>query len=322
VGLSGCQGIHKRLLQSAVRSYTDTQDWETDDLLVFFGGTGVLGSDTRAGSSVAIVANQEVFLFDCGPGSTRVLQQGFVPLEWSRTVFLTHLHSDHFGDLGELTIASQLEGRTTPLTLYGPEGVAELASGFETAYGQSLDFRIAQHPGSLDRTAGQYRVVEIESREEVLVDRDGIRITAFPVDHQPVDPAFAYKLEYGGRTVVISGDTSHHSPLAGFAQDADLLIHEAMDKERIQQLAQEFQNQGTARTSRLLHEAISNHSDPGDAGALATEASVHHLVLTHIAPPLVVPGWRRSFVKKAREQYSGPTTLAEDGMMILLEQAP
>jgi ribonuclease Z len=324
LGLTGCGGVRQALLSQEIRAYTDHSSWEEGNLYIFFGGTGVVDSDARAGSSIAVVANGELFLFDCGPGSTRVLQQGHVPLEWSRAIFFTHLHSDHFGDLGQFTLASQLSGRASPLTIYGPEGTQEMASGFQQAYARDLEFRIAQHPDHLSKELGEYEVVELDGEpvEQVVYEDQGIRISALAVDHTPVTPALAYKVEAGGRVVVISGDTSYHKPLASFAEGADVLIHEAMDKELALRMADVFASQDAPRTGQLIHEALPNHSSPADAGNLAREARASRLVLTHLSPPLLTRRWRKDVLNSARQQYPGPVSLAEDGMTIILEAQP
>ena len=319
--LSGCTSLYERALESKIREYADNSQWEGQDLFVYFGGTGVVDSDTRAGSSVAVVVEGEVYLFDCGPGSTRVLHQGQVPVEWLTTVFFTHMHSDHFGDLGHLTMSSQLAGRTGPMRLFGPQGIQDLASGFQQAYAADLAHRIAQHPDYLSTERGSYEVLEVDPDRgsQLLLEKGGLRIYAAPVNHHPVPEALAYRIEYAGRVVVISGDTSYHPPLATFARGADLLIHEAMDKELAQEMARAFHNQGEERLGQLILEAMPNHSSAADAGRLAAESNVQQLILTHLSPPLLIPKWRRDVLRAAKKEFSGEVSLAEDGMLIALK---
>jgi ribonuclease Z len=295
----------------------DTSALEDGGLHVVLGGTGTLSTDDRAGSSVAVLAAGEVLVFDVGPGSTRVLGSNDVPMSEISQVFLTHLHSDHFGDLGELTIASEVLGRDEPITVHGPEGVDDLVEGFEQAYAMDHAHRAAQHPGNLDADLADLRVERVQ--EGLVYSHEGLTVTAFPVDHHPVPEAWGYRVDYNGRSVVISGDTAPNKGLIGAAEGADVLVHEAMDKDFAEDIALRAEARGDERTATLIRDALPNHSTAEDAAFIAQNARVEALVLTHVSPPLVAPHLRRRFRRNAERGFDGEVIVGADGLRIDLE---
>ena len=306
--LLACGSPTDALIDRELAAMNDTSLLTDGGLHVVFGGTGTLSTDDRAGSSVAILAANRVLLFDAGPGSTRVLGQAGVPLSEVDTVFLTHFHSDHFGDLGDLAIATEILGRDHPLHILGPEGVHDVVAGFEQAYAIDHDHRDAQHPGHLEAPPTQVTTLT----EGIVFDEDGLVVEAFRVDHDPVDEAYGYRITYAQKTVVNSGDTRASDAVVEAAQGADLLIHEAMDKE----LAEQVARRADPRTAALIRDALTNHSSSADAARVAHLAGAEQLALTHVSPPLVAPTLRWRFLKSARRAYDGPVLLAEDGLRI------
>jgi ribonuclease Z len=297
------------------RELARLEDTQTDGLRLIFGGTGTLATDAdRAGSSIAVMAGEQVLVFDCGPGSTRVLGSSGVPLGQVSGVFVTHLHSDHYGDLGELTLATELLGREDALAVWGPEGIDQVVQGYAMAMAPDLDNRRAQHPGHLPGHASQVRPLV----EGVVYDHEGLVVLALPVDHRPVEEAWAFRVEYEGHAVVLSGDTAHYQPLAEFAAGADVLVHEAMDKELAEKVALVADERGQHRTAALVRDALPNHSTPAEAADIAVEADVPTLVLTHISPPLKASVMRRRFLKQATDVFEGEVLLASDGMALEL----
>jgi len=314
----GCVGeLTDAFIDRELAALSDTSALQDGGLHVVLGGTGTLSTDERAGSSVAVMAAGEVLVFDVGPGSTRVLGSSGVPLSEVSHVFVTHMHSDHFGDLGELTIASEILGRDEALTVHGPEGVEELVEGFEVAYALDHAHRSAQHPGHLDSAHAELGVERID--EGIVYSDKGLVVTAFAVDHHPVPEAWGYRVDYNGRSVVISGDTAPNKKLHTAAEGADVLIHEAMDKDFAERIALRSEAGGDRRTATLIRDALPNHSTASDAAFAAQNARVGTLVLTHISPPLVSPHLRWRFLRDARRGFDGEVVLGKDGLRIDLD---
>src|SRR5262249_12760467 len=188
-------------------------------------------SQRPAGACTAIFAGGPLWIVDTGPGSWRTLALRRIRGEAIGAVFYTHLHSDHIGELGEFNLQTWVAGRPGPLRVYGPDGVAELVRGFSEAYAADTRFRIA-HPGEAllppDRAAMVAMPVRLEGGDATRVlDEDGVVVTAFAVAHDPVKPAFGYRFDYRGRSVVVSGDTRPSPNLVVQARGADVLVHEA-----------------------------------------------------------------------------------------------
>ena len=314
-------------------------------LHVFFCGTGSPMPDlTRAGACLAIIAGGRVVVIDAGPGSYAKLAASGIPPARLDTVLLTHLHSDHIGDLGELATQSWLGGRTVPLNVYGPpaplatetvtnaegetlgaNGTAAVVAGFAAAYNSDADFRIQQGhdlvPTEAARMIG-HDVARPGAEEAVTVyDQGGLKIAAFLVNHDPVEPAYGYRIEYGGRAVVVSGDTAPVANMARFAKGADVLVHEALNKDMVEMLAGALDQTGNARAGTMARQVEAYHTAPVDAAGIARDAGVPHLVLTHMVPPLRNALMRRMFMNGvAAARGNGDTRLAQDGLLLTLPE--
>src|SRR5262249_22130485 len=184
-----------------------------DALRVLLCGTASpIPSAKRAEACTAVFAGGRVWIVDTGPGSWRNLALRRVRGEAIGGIFYTHLHSDHIGELGEVNLQTRVARRPAPLRVFGPDGVADLVQGFAQAYAADPRFRIAHHGTGLlppDRAAMIPETIALgDDGAARVLDEDGLVVTAFSVAHDPVKPAFGYRFDYGGRSVVISGDTA------------------------------------------------------------------------------------------------------------------
>src|SRR5438094_5084684 len=205
-----------------------------DALRVLLCGTSSpIPSPRRAEACTAVFAGGRMWIVDTGPGSWRTLALRRIRGEAIGAVFYTHLHSDHIGELGEFNLQTWAAGRPGPLRVYGPDGVTELVHGFAEAYAADTRFRIAHHGAALlppDRSAMIPIPVLLDGADATRVlDEDGVVVTAFAVAHDPVKPAFGYRFDYGGRSVVVSGAPAPSPNLVTQARGADVLVHEAQD---------------------------------------------------------------------------------------------
>ncbi|HEV2531986.1 MBL fold metallo-hydrolase [Phenylobacterium sp.] len=265
-----------------------------DGLRVILCGTsGPLPVRDRSKACVAIQAGDKLYLVDVGPEATENLILWRVPLNQARAVFLTHLHSDHIGEVGEFNLQSWVAGRPAALALIGPAGTEKVAAGFNLAYGPDHGFRKAHHEHDgfkFNLAAGllRPRVIAMpkpsaSGLQTATALQDGaLTVTAIRVRHEPVEPAFAYRFDYKGRSVVISGDTRKWPPLAEAAKGADVLIHEAQNAEMTRQFAQMLKTLGNPRMSSVMTDTLSYHTTPVEAADIARAAGVKRLVLTHL----------------------------------------
>jgi ribonuclease Z len=213
-----------RVLSAGSQELTQTSDNATLRVMLLGTRSGPAIDPQRAGIGTLIVAGPERLLFDVGRGVPRAMSRmGIVPADVTK-VFLTHLHSDHVIALPELYLypwASQ--GRATPFEVWGPEGTKAMMQNLQKAF--AFDIRIRRdvdekYPGS------GIKAIATDIREGIVYQANGVKVTAFLVDHGPVKPAFGYRVDYRERSVVLSGDTRPSENLVKFAKGADLLIHE------------------------------------------------------------------------------------------------
>jgi ribonuclease Z len=143
-------------------------------------------------------------------------------------------------------------------------------------------------------------------------------ITAFSVDHDPVSPAVGYRVEYKGRSVVISGDTAKSSNLEFFAKNADLLLHEALSRKLVGIMNASAKQVGNAVIEKITLDIIDYHASPVEAAQSAQTSKVQHLAFYHIVPPLIVPGQDKVYLDGVDDAFEGPTTLTQDGTTFTL----
>lgn len=254
----------------------------------------------RFGPSILVEAGVEKFVVDAGRGSIQRLTQLGVSYKDITGVLLTHLHSDHTVGLPDLWLTGWLmSARATPTELWGPSGTADLARHLEAAYRFDEDIR-ARDDGIPE--AGGHLVAH-DIGEQVVLERNGVKITAFVVDHGRVKPALGYRVDYAGRSVVLSGDTRYSPTLVRAARGADLLIHEVA-------AASATEERSSAHTRAVLV----HHITPERAGELFATVKPKLAVYSHI---VLFPGIsNQELLRQTRRRYSGPLVVGEDLMML------
>jgi ribonuclease Z len=321
---TGCQQIMDRVAERAL-TRVDESTLQSPDLQVVLCGTGSpLADPDRASACTAVIAGGHFFLVDAGPGSANTADLANLPLGHLDGVLLTHFHSDHIGDLGEVTTRSWIAGRTQPLDVYGPAGVARLVGGLQEMYAADVDARVAHHGdqymprAAASAVAREIALADTPDADAVIFDQDGLRVTMFRVDHEPVRPAVGYRFDSKGRSVVVSGDTKKSASVIAHAKGADLLVHEALASELTERAVLAARRLGMDRTAKLASDIPGYHTSPREAGEVAQEAGVAHLVLSHMVPAPSNFVMKRVFTSDVAEAYSGEVTLGEDGMRFSL----
>ena len=202
-----------------------------------------------------------------------------------RAVFLTHLHSDHITDLNDvITTRWAMSFTPNPLTVYGPVGTAALVAATEAMLEPDIGYRLAHHE-DLDWRPG---TVATDVTEGVVFEEGDVRVTAGPTDHAPVHPTVGYRVDDGGASVVIAGDTVPCEGLDRLCAGADVLVHTVVRRDQIEALG----------LPRLL-DVLDYHSSVPDAARTAARDGVGTLVLTHMVPP-VQPGAEQEWIDQAR----------------------
>lgn len=294
-----------------------------DGLHVALCGAGSPMPDpTRAGPCVAVVAGRRLFVVDSGPGSTRTLSLMNLPPPRVEAVFLTHFHSDHIGDLGELMLQRWAGGAAQkPMPIYGPTGVEQVVAGFQAAYALDSGYRIAHHGPKVIPPlgfGGEARPFAAgpDLPDVLVVNEADLKVWAFPVSHHPAEPSVGYRFEYKGRKLVVSGDTGPSARLEAAARGADVLAHEALSPPLVEIQRKAAVKAGRANYAAILHDILNYHSTPEQAAVAAKRAGVKELLLYHIIPPLPVRALEGPFLGEARTIFTGPVQVGRDGDVV------
>jgi ribonuclease Z len=300
---------------------TPVATWLNDGQLhVLLCGTGSpLPDANRAEACTAIIAGGEVVLVDVGSGSWRKAVVNNLPAQNLSAILLTHFHSDHIGDLGEALVQSWVAGRSHKINVYGPPGVEQVVAGFELAYSLDTGYRVQHHGEQWMPRAGagataQPVLLKSNDAAALVFERNGLKVTALKVEHDPAKPAYGYRFEYRGRVVVVSGDTAKSDNLARHAAGADLLIHDVIAKNLLQMAASNFDKAGNRRRAKLSRDIITYHASPLEAAEIAASAKVETLVFTHMVPPPVSPQIEQAFLPGVSDVFKGKVVLGTDGM--------
>lgn len=287
------------------------------------GAGSPLPDPARSGPCVAVIAGDRVFVVDSGSGGSKVLSRTRIPQGQIEAVLLTHFHSDHIDGLGELMMQRWVNGtHTAPLPVYGPPGVEKVVEGFNRAYELDHTYRVAHHgnatvPDSGGGGEARAFAVPEEGRDVVVLDGD-VKITAFRVEHDPIDPAVGYRFDHAGRSVVISGDTVRSANLERVAEGVDLLVHEALSMEMVQALTEAARAAGRDNLVKITADILDYHTSPVDAARSAQAAGARSLLFYHIVPPLLLRPMQGIFLRGVEEAYDGPFTIGIDGTLVSL----
>lgn len=278
----------------------------------------------RSGPCLAVIAGKRLFIVDTGEGGARTLARMGVPAGRIEAVLLTHFHSDHIDGLGNLAMQRWVGGgATAPLSLIGPAGVEQIAAGFNQAYAQDATYRTAHHgpnvapPSGAGLSAQPFTLPE-GAESVVVFTEDGLKVTAFRVDHAPIHPAIGYRFDYKGRSIVVSGDTRPSPVVERQAKGADLLIHEALSPRLVGMIRQASLDAGLTSRAKIMDDITNYHTTPPQAADIASRAGARALLLTHIVPPLPLKPLEGPFLDGARERFTGPLWIARDGDLVSL----
>ena len=324
--LLGCEAAQDALLERvASRLATPRTDIYADDAMrvLICGSASPLPHPTRARPCTAIFAAGKMWVVDVGPGSWNHVGGWRIPAERIGAVLLTHFHSDHIGELGEWNLQSWVAGRPAPLQVIGPEGVQSVVAGFNEAYALDHEYRVVHHGAGFNvPELGLMEAAPVAfasgATSAVVHDADGLRITAFLVDHRPIVPAVGYRFDWRGRSVVVSGDTVKNANLIRVAKDADVLVHEAQANHLIALIGEAATELGRTRPAQIMHDIPSYHTTPVQAAEVANEAGVRLLVLYHLNPSPPNAFIERVFVRGMDAVRPKGWMLSDDGTLVEL----
>ncbi|MCE7997525.1 MAG: MBL fold metallo-hydrolase [Rhodobiaceae bacterium] len=291
--------------------------------LIFCGtGTPQFFPD-RSQPCLGVVAAGKFFLFDAGQNASRQLSATASPFTKLEAVFLTHLHSDHMSGVADVLHSSWLMGRQHDVDVVGPPGTQQLLDGIHQGYSNDIEERqrvLGVEYLETTVNLGQAIEVTIDNEEAVVVyDADGLVVEAFRVDHPDWPYAYGYRISYGGKTVVVSGDTKYTPAIAKHSRGTDMLIHEAVNLDMMEQIASALREFGGPVNPDRLALISEVHTPTLEVARVAQEASVAKLVLTHLIPPIPANFVAEQHYSDGMDEiYEGEIIMARDGMRITL----
>lgn len=278
--------------------------------VTLLGTGGPLPDPLRAGPATLVRAGGCCLLVDAGRGVTMRLAAAGVPVGQLDAVLLTHLHSDHITDLGDLVTTRWITSfAPSPLRVFGPPGTATALASLMDSLADDVSFRMAHHDDLSWTPPMEVTEVTTDGTEPVAVWQSadgGVTVTAGPTDHRPVHPSVAYRVDHDGTSVVTAGDTVPCDGLDRLSTGADALVHTVIRKDLISAI-------GLPR----LTDTLDYHSSPAEAGATAQRAGVGTLVLTHYVPA-PADGNLDEWVAQAATEFDGPIAAGDDLLTVTL----
>jgi ribonuclease Z len=267
--------------------------------IVLLGTGSPIPDPLRAGPATLIRAGGQTFLVDCGRGVLQRAAAIGVGPNALTALLLTHLHSDHIADLGDVLITrwvSTFMPEPPPLPIIGPPGTATVVEATLAAFGADIGYRIAHHADLTRPPAVDVR----EYTEGTVWDRDDVQIQTAPTDHRPVTPTIGFRVHHDSASVVLAGDTVPCDSLDKLAAGADALVHTVIRKDLIEALP-----------AQRIRDICDYHSSVEEAACTAERAGVGTLVLTHCVPA-VAPGQEDDWRARAASRFNGRIELGPD----------
>lgn len=279
---SGQDALLKRVLTTMMSSTPDTFDGLR---VVVCGSASPLGADpTRAQACIAVVTPEHFFLIDVGARSPLRIRQAQLPMARLNGVLLTHFHSDHIAALPDVNLTYWIGNRTTAMTVYGPPGVDTVVDGFNTAYSLDRGYRTAHHGAELLAPERGPMQAKSFTPGAVVWQDDLLKVTSFKVEHHPIDPAVGYRIDYRGRSVVVSGDSNAADSLFAAAKDADLLLHDALSRAMLDPMIETATELNVPIMPKIMTDVIDYHADTLSLPERAKAAGIAQLALYHLVP--------------------------------------
>jgi len=315
-------GIKHSLAQAMIAPPSDPESFE-----LHFCGTGTprFAAD-RSQPCLVVIAGEQTLLFDAGQGALWAMEAMHSPWMSLDAIFLTHLHSDHISGVGEVIQNGWVAGRRQPVNVFGPSGTEGVIAGFREVYKPDIAERSSTF--GLDKAEadqqlwGAVEEIDIDDKEiHTVYNRDGVLVKAFQVEHPHWDQAYGYRIEYRGKTIVISGDTRASEQITRHAASADILVHEAYNRQMMTMAARAAGELALSTSPEVIDKIASVHTETHALADIAERAKVDKLIITHLIPPIPpsLPA-EAYFVEGMSERYNGKIVVARDGMRVELQR--
>jgi ribonuclease BN (tRNA processing enzyme) len=279
--------------------------------IVFLGTKGGPRVGTGASNPANLVMVNEVpFVIDCGMGVSRQLVNAGVPIPSVKYIFISHHHSDHNLEYGNLVYNAWAAGLSTPIHSFGPKGLEAMTRTYWELNKFDVETRIEDEGRPDPRPL---LVAKDITEDGVVLQTSDVKVTAFRTPHPPITDNFAYKFETPDGTIVFSSDTAYNPKLAEFASGADVLVHECLYLPAVDQLVLKTKNGAT-----LKKHLLESHTTTEDVGRIAHAANVKVLVLSHFVPGDFPDITDDDWTRDVRKNFAGRIVVAKDLMELKL----
>jgi ribonuclease BN (tRNA processing enzyme) len=279
--------------------------------LVLLGTKGGPRIGLNASNPANLVAVNDVpFVVDCGAGVSHQLVAAGVPIPSLKYIFITHHHSDHNLEYGNLFYNAWAAGLSTPIYSYGPAGLEQMTRTYWQLNKFDVETRIADEGRPDPR---KLLIAKDINDDGMVLQTADVKVTAFRTPHPPITDNFAYKFETPDGTTVFSSDTNYNPKLAEFAKGADVLVHECMYLPAVDRLVLKTKNGAT-----LKKHLLESHTTTEDVGRIAAAANVKVLVLSHFVPGDFPDITDDDWARDVKTNYSGRIIVGKDLMEIAL----
>jgi ribonuclease BN (tRNA processing enzyme) len=298
--LSGTAGLS---LSSALSEPYFLND--SGDRLVLLGTQGgpLIRSYKQTPSANLIVYKDVSFIIDTGYGTTFKLREAGINLATLKYIFITHLHSDHYLDLGPLLYNAWITGLSEQVHVYAPKGTKSVIKAYWKSNNYDINTRIKDE----GRPDIRKLIALHDIKEGVLIENSDFEISALRNIHPPIDNSYSFRFKLGKKSIVFSGDTTYCPALAAFATEADYLIHEVMYLPAVDSIAKRRPN-----ATKLIASIKSHHTNAEDVGRIAQAAKVKNLILNHFVPPDDKSLTDQTWLDAVKNTFTGNIIIGKD----------
>ena len=281
---------------------------ESDSLRVFVCGSASPLGIGQAQACIAVITPEHFYLIDSGAGSTDNIVQLNLPTDRLNGILISHFHSDHIAEIYEVNLNSWVTGRKEPMLVIGPQGISAVVEGINTTYQHDRQYRSTHHGESL--LPPHLGLIDHQTVTPGVIISDGdLRISAYRAEHTPIEPGMGYRIDYRGRSVVVSGDSNVSAETKRIVDGADLLLHDALSVPTVSRLSDALSAVGQSRTSKIVEDVMDYHASTESLITLGKGSDVGMVAFYHLVPVPANPIIADVFMREVPDNFVLTTDL-------------
>ena len=277
----------ERIFETRLERIDDFEKNADDNKLdIFFCGSGSpLSLAPEGAQCIAFIIGTDVYIIDSGQNSSVKLNRAFPP-QHIKAVFLSHAHSDHMADLDELNFMRWVTGDTDPLNVYGSSEILNVVNGLNLAYQNDENYRVDHHGEDFISRKNRFMIPNVHqptNGPQIIFVDENIMVESFLVDHFPVKEAIGFRITFGDKIIIVSGDTEITDNVFSLVDGADILIHDGMIKDHVV-LLEKVALEANNRVSTIFHDILDYHADVKEIKEGLVEKNLGLLIINHLVP--------------------------------------